>query len=545
MTITGLDGVDQLFGIEFLKFLDRTIGADATNLAPTAVSKTFTLTQNQAFTLTEANLLQGTLDADGDALTLQSVYASAHGIVTLTSGNGVRFQVDAGFAGTATFDYVVSDNRGGEARATLAFVVNPTFSFNGTAGEDAFAGLGSADTSHGFDGNDTLDGGFGNDRLLGDAGDDALSGGAGSDQLDGGAGIDTARYQTASAGVAVDLGAGRGTGGEATGDSLTGIENLTGSLFGDTLLGDGQANDLHGLAGDDALAAAAGADRLWGDDGDDRLSGGAGIDTLNGGSGADVLIGGAGADILDGGTGIDVASYAAAAASVTIDLASGAKSGADATGDTYVGIEGVEGSDFADVLTGSAAADRLLGGRGDDAINGAAGADSLTGGLGNDILTGGGGADTYIYTRGDGDDRIIDGYGPSESDKLVLGVGLNAADVILSRSTSDLDDVTLSFRGQAGSIFLDEQFSGPGYGIEQIVFGNGIGWIAADIRAAYIARIQTAGNDTIYGFSGSSTFAMTVLAGDDQIVEGYGPSDADWLVFGVGLNAANLIPGRG
>ena len=79
-------------------------------------------------------------------------------------------------------------------------------------------------------------------------------------------------------------------GGDATGDTLTSIEHLTGSAHGDTLIGDAGANRLTGLDGDDTLAGGDGADTLTGGDGADTLTGGDGADTLTGGAGADVFV---------------------------------------------------------------------------------------------------------------------------------------------------------------------------------------------------------------------------------------------------------------
>ncbi|MBL4645600.1 MAG: hypothetical protein JKY99_03985, partial [Rhizobiales bacterium] len=114
-----------------------------------------------------------------------------------------------------------------------------------------------------------LVGGIGSDLLAGGFGDDRLTGGAGSDNLDGGAGVDVAVYGTSSAGVTVDLDAGTGTSGDASGDVLVGIESLEGSRFADTLSGDGGDNTLSGGAGDDILAGRGGADTLHGGSGTD------------------------------------------------------------------------------------------------------------------------------------------------------------------------------------------------------------------------------------------------------------------------------------
>ena len=75
----------------------------------------------------------------------------------------------------------------------------------------------------------------------GRGGNDLLRGGAGADTLHGGDGGDTASYFFGASGVTVDLVFGTGTGGEAQGDTLIGIEGVTGSTAGgDTLTGDGE-----------------------------------------------------------------------------------------------------------------------------------------------------------------------------------------------------------------------------------------------------------------------------------------------------------------
>lgn len=137
---------------------------------------------------------------------------------------------------------------------------------------------------NGLAGNDVLNAGAGNDDLFGGIGNDVLNGGAGNDLIDGGPGVDTASYAGMTAGVNVNLAI---LGIQATGgggsDTLTNIENLTGSSFNDSLSGDGLAN---------------------------ILTGGAGQDTLNGGGGNDVLIGGAGRDLLTGGLGTNTFRFA-------------------------------------------------------------------------------------------------------------------------------------------------------------------------------------------------------------------------------------------
>ncbi len=240
--------------------------------------------------------------------------------------------------------------------------------FNGGAGGDNLSGLGGDDTLDGGVGNDSLIGGAGADTLTGGLGNDSLDGGAGADSLDGGDGVDLVEYVNSLDPVAVNLATGEGSGGEAEGDRLTGIENLTGSAFADNLTGDNRANEIIG---------GAGGDRLNGLGGDDNLGGGLGNDTLTGGTGNDSLTGGAGADSLDGGDGVDTASYIGTLDPVAVNLATGMATGGQAEGDRLTGIENLVGSIGNDSLTGDDGANRL---------NGSFGDDTLTGGAGDDVF---------------------------------------------------------------------------------------------------------------------------------------------------------------
>ena len=99
------------------------------------------------------------------------------------------------------------------------------------------------DTLSGDDGNNVIEGLDGNDILNGGDGRDTLIGGEGADALTGGAEVDTAEYKQSDAAVTANLNL-IGTGGHAQGDSYAGVENLVGSEFADTLIGDGENNRL-------------------------------------------------------------------------------------------------------------------------------------------------------------------------------------------------------------------------------------------------------------------------------------------------------------
>jgi Ca2+-binding RTX toxin-like protein len=118
---------------------------------------------------------------------------------------------------------------------------------------------------------DQISGLGGDDTLNGLGGNDVLRGGAGADVLDGGAGADTASWFTGSAGVSVNLVSGTGTCGDAQGDALIGIENLSGSQGNDILIGNTGANVLQGWNGNDLLVGAGGKDILTGGLGADRF----------------------------------------------------------------------------------------------------------------------------------------------------------------------------------------------------------------------------------------------------------------------------------
>jgi Ca2+-binding RTX toxin-like protein len=153
----------------------------------------------------------------------------------------------------------------------------------GTTGNDNLVGTDLNDFIYGGAGDDTINGGAGNDKLAGEDGNDTFLGGAGADTMSGGAGIDTADYSYSRDPVNVSLRSGTGSGGDAQGDTLGGIENLIGSnnhYTSDTLTGDSGNNILDGRNGSDFLFGSDGNDTLIGGHGNDTMSGGADTDTF-------------------------------------------------------------------------------------------------------------------------------------------------------------------------------------------------------------------------------------------------------------------------
>ena len=179
---------------------------------------------------------------------------------TLNGGGGL----DA-LHGGAGDDLLIA---GGASRGVFAY---------GDDGNDTLIGSASDDNLIGGAGDDRLDGGSGKDFLSGGPGDDWLVVGADPDMIDGGSGDDTVDFSGSTAGVRVDLGVALnpvpGLGGYAQGDLISGVENVVGSGFADTLVGDAGDNRLDGGAGDDVF--------IWNPgDGSDIVEGQAGSDTL-------------------------------------------------------------------------------------------------------------------------------------------------------------------------------------------------------------------------------------------------------------------------
>ena len=116
--------------------------------------------------------------------------------------------------------------------------------------------------------------------LNGGDGDDILVGGAGNDTLDGGSGTDTVNYSNADAAITVDLSdtSAQDTGSAGT-DTITNIENVTGSNYDDNISGNSSDNILIGGEGNDTLSGGDGSDLFIFQEGD-------GADIINGGAGS-------------------------------------------------------------------------------------------------------------------------------------------------------------------------------------------------------------------------------------------------------------------
>jgi Ca2+-binding RTX toxin-like protein len=454
---------------------------------------------------------------------------------------------------------------------------------SGGVGVEILAGDGDDFVNAGA-GPDLVHGGSGNDTLNGRAGNDVLDGGAGADTLDGGQGIDTVTYASATGGVVATLIPSLATNmGDASGDVFVNIENLTGSSYDDKLIGDAQANVLDGGDGNDILVGNGNGDTLIGGAGTDTASyeysttgvsvslaagiGTAGdadgdvlisIENLIGGAGNDTFAGAAGiqANVFDGGAGTDTVTYAASNAGVVASLTSGLAGVVqtnDAEGDSFINIENLTGTIYADTLIGSAAANTLNGGNGDDLLEGLGGGDAFIGDLGNDtvsyahssagvvasLTTSFGAGPAIVQTNdayGDTFSGIENLQGSAYGDTLIGDGGSN-------RITGGSGDDVLE--GMGGADVLE-----GGFGIDTASYEHATSSVVVSLTAlsGVVAQGDAAGdtfigvenlagsssNDTLIGDAGSNV----IFGGDgDDVLEGLASGDV--LDGGAGNNTAS------
>ncbi len=424
----------------------------------------------------------------------------------------------------------------------------------GEAGDDTVAGgdgndiidLGDGhDFGYGMEGDDVVYGGAGNDNLFGELtsetqagitgndqlyggdGDDFLRGGLGDDYLDGGTGSDRASFFAIPGSVHVDLriqGVAQNTlaGGW---DTLVNVENVAGSEFADVLIGNHEANWMWSHGGADVMNGNAGNDTFWIPSGDGAIvRGGQGFDIISFRGRVD-----AGIPNTDGVT------YTIG--NGTVDIGHGTV--------TSNSIEGAEGSEFNDTLTGNNQDNQLSGWTGDDTIEGRGGDDLIYGDHsisevgenpltynyddpivftpGNDTLSGGAGAD-LIY--GNGGDDVING--DAGADTIVGGAGADFIDggggndtfvyESASQSSSTSYD-TLSGSNFKGHDVIDLTTAVTSYAtltggtLDAATFD-------ADLGAA-MSSILTAGRAVLYTATAGSFAGQNFLIVDGDGIAGY------------------------
>ncbi|MCK5712582.1 MAG: calcium-binding protein, partial [Hyphomicrobiaceae bacterium] len=189
----------------------------------------------------------GTDILDGEAGTNTIDFSTIGASVT-----GVSVILDGSNVATVTV--------GGGSDQTISNFTNAI----GTGGDDMLGGDGVVNCIDGGEGNDTLSGGGGEDTLI------------------GGSGIDTVTYAAVAGGVVVNLSSQIASNdGDGSSDDLLTIENVVGSIFADTIIGDNNSNVIDGRGGVDTLYGLGGADIFIASDGVDVIDGGDDSDTVD------------------------------------------------------------------------------------------------------------------------------------------------------------------------------------------------------------------------------------------------------------------------
>lgn len=522
---------------------------------------------------------------DGDTI------SGGDGNDSLTGGNGVDADTAAdSISGGAGNDTLI----GGDYNDTLDGGDGDDEIFTGDGDNLVIASLGN-DTIHNSDGDDTLLGGAGNDLIITSGGDDSLDGGEGDDILftaggnntvTGGSGTDTFVIDVAAGGTTTitDFDAGSETIDLSHFTAIDDASDMTISGSTDTTisLGGGQSIILTGVnsASIDNSDFSFVSGSHVGTDSSETINGTTGADTLVGGKGNDTLNGSTGNDeyhyslgdgddiITDtGGTDKIVFGYGISRDDITISRSaySGGVDGThgyitiNSTGDVITlntifhdtlgpdrQIESIEFEDGspslsatdianeAKIIRGTSGADNLFGQTDTD--------NTVIGGAGNDSLDSNGAStsDTYVFSLGDGNDRIND-YGGT--DKLTFTEGVSRSDIVISRSAytpagGGIDGNHLLVTvASTGDVITVNNFFNDTYGtarqVEGIDFEDGTtSYSTSDlIDAAKVTR-GTSGNDTLYGQEDADN-TLIGGAGNDRL-ESYGTDTDDSYYFSAG-----------
>ncbi|WP_373504258.1 calcium-binding protein, partial [Aestuariivirga sp.] len=353
--------------------------------------------------------------------------------------DGPRGEMAASGFGGVTVDLAAGTATGGFGSDTLTSIENVI----GSHGNDVLRGDAGRNVLSGGSGQDTLDGREGNDVLVlgsdlndafGGDGNDLIIIGTGGYSIDGGAGGDTLDLGEVEGHIDLDFGSGRYVA-EGTGfyvaelirpldvwadTGTTEFRTLNGQQLFPGLVR--QAEVLFANSPDDLTRVLPGVD--------DPLYSQFAIRTIDvsslvtasfdniekvvGGAASVRIIASSGRDNYDGTLSPDdVLDLSGLAAGVNFNLQSGASNSVLLDGDSYTGIEQIDGTGFDDTLRGdtganilnggSSGADTLDGRRGNDTLNGGNGDDALIGGQGNDALDGGGGFDTAEFASNQAD----------------------------------------------------------------------------------------------------------------------------------------------
>lgn len=305
------------------------------------------------------------------------------------------------------------------------------------------------------------------------------------------------------------------------------IENATGGLQRDTMIGNEVANRLQGRLDDDILSGFGGADTLEGGSGADILDGGSGVDTMTGGSGNDtyivdnsgeLVVSGKAAKGFGGGAVFDQVWLGdkvieqANQGTDTVKSWISYSLGANVENLELLGTAAINGSGngLDNNLLGNSAANMLIGGGGDDILNGAGGVDTMKGGSGNDLYFVDNSGELVLANARVGDVVVGEFW---LGDKVVETAG-NGFDTVYSSIS-----YTLAANVEKLVLTGDGALNGSGNGLDNEIIGNG----GANSLGG------NAGNDNIYGYGGNDT--LSGGTGNDYLDGGEG---ADKMSGGAG-----------
>ena len=375
------------------------------------------------------------------------------------------YGADRMLGGTGHDTYVV-DNVGDQVIETAdgGFdTVRVSFSYTIPVNVEVLELTGSAAiNATGSDMADRLYGNSSSNILWGLGGNDILNGGAGTDTAIGGTGHDT--YYVDNPGDVVVEYANEGTDWVATpfsytlGQNLenlsllgTAAANLTGNELDNQIHGNGYANVLTGLDGNDRLYAGNGDDTLFGGDGADLLDGSFGVDAMAGGTGNDTYLVDHQADTVAeaGGQGSDEVRT-----SVSWTLTAGADvEMLRTTDDNGTGAINLTGNSSGNVVRGNNGNNIINGGDGDDELTGLGGQDSflfdtpLNAATNMDIITDFNVADDTILLEN------------AVFSMLTAGAAIGAGQFVIGAAAQDAND-RIIYNNSTGAVLYDSDGTG-------------------------------------------------------------------------------------
>ena len=506
----------------------------------------------------------------------------------LGAGKINQFVAQAG--GPATLNIINAASLNLSTAAFTGFGGSDVVIINGTAGNDVITGSSVSDTIIGGIGADTMNGGGGDDQFVLNGLFDFTTG----EVFNGGTGTGDALVVNIGANALNNFalatitdieklvfGASGGGGGFSDtqfGTAAGRINAVTGGAAADQLQITGSAINISGVTfsswtlGVDkiSLSGTGGADVILGSSLDDIISGNGGGDALFGGLGDDTLSFSSGVTVIDGGGG----SGDRLSAAFTTDLSAAAISGVEllqlqtlldtdanitaagtqfgATGFSAVagtsrqddlivkgpevdlsGVTFTSWTDGSDVvsITGTAAADVLIGSTQRDIIQSGIGADQLFGFGGNDELYGGNDAD--YMSGGDGADYMSGGaakdvfFGGAGIDTMLGGAGDDEFYV----SAADLSDIIVEYAGEGNDrIFASVSYSlAANAEIETLGTDSNAGTASVNLTASNLANVVIGNN---------GTNVLDGRGGNDIL---FGLGGTDFFTFSTAPNAANNI----